>query len=575
MDPTVQLTPQERAEAEERLATIHTLSPPTWVIDEGFINENQKPFEFDKHRFMIQPYSDMSPDQVIIKSAQVGWSVLAIIRSVHAAKFLKLNVIYVLPTRNATHDFVIPKVNPMLDRNPKLKALLRNTDSVNLKAVGDRFIYFRGAFHRGEAISTTADLVVSDEHDISDQSVLTIYQSRLQASEWGWFWRFSNPTLPGFGVDELWQESDQMHWIITCRHCGHRSYMDFERDEVLGNHYVFIVNDVKDHEEAWYACGGCHKDISNDDRQGGEWHPKYPGRPRRGYWLNQLMVPWVSATKIIKQQNDMPIDVWHNFVLGKPYQASEFVINGDAVLRACNPGLANKTDVIIGCDSGKIKHWVMGNREGIFAYGTTNSWLDIERLILTYNATAVIDALPDFTIPERLARKYPGQVFVHYYVHDTKSMNVTAKKEGEEFGVLQSDRTKLFDDMAGRITSGKLRFFQTKEALTAKGGIIYHFENMYRIVEEDSRGIKRARWETKTGKPDHLAHAAAYYVVGLSQAIFTGEAGGVTPRAPTTNKTTYAVDGETQTAPITQVMGRPMEDFIEASLRKNKRRRVS
>lgn len=572
MQPAV-LTEEEQR--EQLRAQMHILNPAVWVLDEGFINENQKPIEFDKHRFMLQPYSDSSPDQVIMKSAQVGWSVLAILKSAHACKFLKLNVIYVLPTRNATHDFVIPKVNPMLDRNPKLKEMIRNTsDSINLKAVGDRFLYFRGAFHRGEAVSTTADLVVSDEHDVSDQGVLTIYQSRLQASDYGWFWRFSNPTLPGFGVDELYQASDQMHWIMVCPNCNWNMYIDFEQDDNLNNHYLKVIDDTQDHEKGYYACGKCHHELSDDVRQSGYWWAKFPGRSRRGYWLNQLMVPWVSATKILQQQNTMPIDVFHNFVLGKPYQASEFVINGDAVLRACNPGVANKTDVIIGCDSGKVKHYVIGNHQGIFAYGTTTDWDEIEQLIKLYKATCVIDALPDFTVPEALARKYPGQVYVHYYLHDTKSMDVTNRKEGEQFGMLQSDRTKLFDDMAARISSGKLRFYQSKEALQAKNGLISHFENMYRIVETDTKGIKRARWETKTGKPDHLAHAAAYYIVGLSMALMSGETGGVSTAAPVTGKTTFAVDGVTETAPITAVMGMPMETFIEKSLARNKRKRI-
>ena len=53
----------------------HIYNPAAWVMENNFINENQKPFEFSNHRFMLQPYADMSPDQVIMKSAQVGWSV--------------------------------------------------------------------------------------------------------------------------------------------------------------------------------------------------------------------------------------------------------------------------------------------------------------------------------------------------------------------------------------------------------------------------------------------------------------------------------------------------------------------
>ena len=282
----------------ELRAKAHIVNPALWVLDNKFINENQQPFEFDKHRFMLQPYYDSSPDQVIMKSAQVGWSVLAILKSVHAANFIKLNVIYVLPTRNASAEFVVPKVNPMLQRNPVLAEMVKGTDNKSLKQVGDRWIYFKGAFHQGEAISTSADMIVADEYDRSDQNVLSTYQSRLQASDYRWYWKFSNPSLPGFGVHELWQDSDQMHWFVTCSHCDHEMWMGFDPDKVLKNHYVDQKNKI-------YACGACSKEIYNKDRKNGRWWALYPNRERRGYWLSQMMVPWVSAELILTATSDV------------------------------------------------------------------------------------------------------------------------------------------------------------------------------------------------------------------------------------------------------------------------------
>jgi hypothetical protein len=156
------------------------------------------------------------------------------------------------------------------------------------------------------------------------------------------------------------------------------------------------------------------------------------------------------------------------------------MLNAETIARACMPGLADKTDVIIGCDSGKTKHYVIGNTKGIFNYGTTESWDDIETLINMFNATAVIDALPDFTIPEQLARKYPGRVFVHYYKHDQKGMDTSTKNEGVQFGMIQSDRTKLFDQLASEIASQKIIFYQSfKELQGIDGkGLVYHVGNM-------------------------------------------------------------------------------------------------
>ena len=547
---------------EQLREQMYKLNPAMWVLDNKFVNENQKPFEFSKHRFMLQPYADSSPDQVIMKSAQVGWSVAAILKTIHAAKYLGLNVIYVLPTRNVVHDFVTPKVNPMIERNPVIAAMVKGSNSTSLKQVGDRFVYFRGSFHEGEAISTTADLIVADEYDRSDQNVLTVYQSRLQASDWGWFWRFSNPSLPGFGVHELFLESDQMHWFITCSHCKHQWFMDMEHDRQTKNHFIDEIEKV-------YRCGKCLKVLADGDRQNGQWIPKYPGRKKRGYWLSQLMIPWVSAEKILDQQSQMSIEVFHNFVLGLPYQASEFMINRESMLNACSPQLANKRNVVIGCDSGKTKHWVMGNDQGIFSYGKTDSWDDIERLINMYKATCVIDALPDFTVPEQLSRKYPGQVFVHYYSPDnSNSMDISKRKEGVDFGVLQSDRTKLFDVLAADIVSRKIKFFQNPKDLE---DLIYHCEQAYRVVEPDTKGIMKARWETKVNRPDHWLHAMAYYRVGLAFQIRDGETGGVTSAHPRGGRVSYPViDGK---MPVGKLIGNP-DTFVERSLRQSRKRRV-
>jgi hypothetical protein len=58
-----------------------------WVLKHHIKNENGSPIEFGDHTFMIEPYMDCTPRQAIIKCSQIGWSVLAIIRSFHLAKF--------------------------------------------------------------------------------------------------------------------------------------------------------------------------------------------------------------------------------------------------------------------------------------------------------------------------------------------------------------------------------------------------------------------------------------------------------------------------------------------------------
>ena len=42
-------------------------------------------------------------------------------------------------------DFVIPKVNPLIYNNPAIREMV-SVDSINLKKVGERFVYYRGCF---------------------------------------------------------------------------------------------------------------------------------------------------------------------------------------------------------------------------------------------------------------------------------------------------------------------------------------------------------------------------------------------------------------------------------------------
>jgi hypothetical protein len=384
------------------------------------------------------------------------------------------------------------------------------SDSISIKQVGDRFIYFRGGFSERQAISISLDLLILDEYDrMPDMSIVNMYDSRLQASEFGWRWRFSNPSAVGFGVDELYSNSTQHHWFITCHTCKHEWFIDWERDPDEKNHFV-------DRQNSIYACGACFNQLSDADRQNGRWVAKFPDRARKGYWISQLMVPYIPAHRIIEQFEESNIEFFHNFVLGKAYTPTDLLVDRKAIIKACVPSTIPKTPVAIGVDNGIIKHYVIGTPDGIFDYGATEDWDVIERLILTYNAVCVIDANPYPTIPKRLVDKYKNKVFVNYYRQDTKDLGIIRWAEHTNKGVVHTDRTKIFDAVAQEITEGTILFRQSPQALEE---YIYHWSNLYRTVETTPAGLPKGIWVTKEGKPDHLAHATIYFRVALTKVM--------------------------------------------------------
>src|SRR5882762_2250341 len=167
----------------EQTQTLIASSSLAWITLNNLVNENQRLLEFKNHRFMLDVYADRSDDMVCIKSAQVGFSIFAILSSFHELKYEKRNILYALPTKNVVQDFVVPKVNPLISSNP-LIAQEMGSDSVSLKKVGDRFIYFKGGFSEREAISVSVDTLVIDELDrMPDQQIVNMFDSRLQAAE--------------------------------------------------------------------------------------------------------------------------------------------------------------------------------------------------------------------------------------------------------------------------------------------------------------------------------------------------------------------------------------------------------
>lgn len=479
------------------------LSPLSWALAHELLNETQHPIEFEKHRFLIEPFADLHPDQVVKKSAQVGFSVTAILKAIWLAKYMKLNIIYALPTNDIIKGFVQPKVDALITSNPALKAML-TTDSVSLKQIGERFIHFKGTGSQREAISTSADLLVVDEYDRSlDMLVVNTFDSRLQASEYAWRWRFSNPSQIGFGVDALYEDSDQMHWMVTCPKCNHEYYMDWEADGRV--HYV-------DREARVFRCGKCKSSISDASRVNGRWVSRFPKRTyRRGYWISQLMAPWVSASRIVDQFDESGIEFFYQFVLGKAYTPSDLIVNRETILRACAPSLIPKTDVVLGVDQDASgQYWVAMTSQGVFAYGKTTSWEELEHIKLSYGATVVCDPAPFPTMPKLLAEKYRDWYLC--YFKESKTLNIVEWKGA----VVYADRTRLLDTVATEITQAKLLFRQRPYELEE---YIRDWANLYRTTVEEPDGRTKSSWLKKENRNSDYSFATAYARVALSRQL--------------------------------------------------------
>lgn len=511
-------------------AALEASNALAWVYFNKLKNENQDLIEFDDHRFMIDIYCDESDDIVCKKSAQVGFSVFAILKSIFKAKG-GWNIIYALPTKNVVQDFVKPKVNPLITVNPAISSIITD-DSVSYKRVGNRNLFFKGGYSDREAISITGDILVIDEYDrMPDMGVVNTFDSRLQASSKPKRWRFSNPSQIGFGVDGLYQDSDQMHWFVTCPHCGYATYMDFAKEEAFANSEGVHFTHYIDQERIIYACGSCDKEIDDQARRMGRWVAKYPEHKRRGYWISQMMAPWVTAERILEQKEESSIEFFNNFILGKAYTPTDMIVDRATILRACAPSNIPKTHVAIGVDQDAGgQYFVAMTPQGIFAHGYVDSWDKIEHLKLMYKAIVVCDPNPYSAIPKQMASKYNDWYNCYFKILD--GLSAVQWKEKEQ--VVYADRTRILDIRANEIVNARSLYREHPHALE---DVIAHWNNIYRTTEEKEDGKIRSIWVKKEGKQSDYPFAEVYARIGLSQ-LLGGSSEFLEPNYPTETKVT-------------------------------------
>lgn len=475
------------------------LYPTLWIQKYKIKNEAGIPIEFTQHRFMYDLYNDVSPLQVWLKPPQIGATVAQIIKSLYCAKKKQWDIIYTLPTQGDVSDMAGGKINRIIAQNPILRDWVQDHDTIEQKAVGKQIIYYRGTFSNKQAMMVSSDLNIHDEVDASDASVIQQYETRLQAKADGRRWYFSHPSLAGFGVDIQWQASDKKEWYITCNECKKEQQLKW--------------SDNIDVERKCYICGYCKGILSDDTRRNGTWKATTQGE-FSGYHISQLMCPWITAEKIIKDFEEKDAQYFWNYVLGLPYVGSENKIDPSIVLRNVTTQVNSQEErVIIGVDTGLPIHYTVLNKEGVFYYNTCKNYDELEGLLNRFPKSVIIsDQGGDLVGIRELQKKYPGRVYLCYYRRDRKGLDMIKWGEDNDYGTVIVDRNRMIQMIVEQLRDiGRIRINGSQEDWTEWAK---HFGNIYRVSKETPFGVEYS-WE-RNG-PDHFVHTLLYALVGLDK----------------------------------------------------------
>ena len=492
---------------------LSTVSIHAFIDTYDIKNEQGIPLEFKNRAFLWDILSDMSQFQCVIKAPQIGMTTMEVIKSFWVAKNLHKDIIYTLPTHVDVQDMAGGKVNRILAQNPILQQWVKEQDSVEQKNVGENKIYYRGTWTSKAAMMVSSGLNIHDEVDASKPDVIEQYETRLQANPGGMRWYFSHPSDAEYGIDKYWQISDQKHWFITCPHCEKKQYLSWPESI--------------DPDRKCYQCKECQGELSDDDRRKGRWVKKYKDRLFSGYWVSQLMCPWITAEKILDDFENKTEQYFWNYVLGLPYSGGDSKLSQQHLLQnltGVQDAALKDERVVIGIDTGAKIDYVLGNsRLGLFFHGDATDYKPLDALMERYpKAIAVIDAGGDFIGAQQFYEKWKGRVFKAYAGADRKTNELV------RWGVKEEQYTVTYD--LNRMWQLCVDEFKNKRIpLQGTEGDWWEYwldwANMRRIKVYDDKGseptnmFKGIKW-VRNGR-NHRASATLFWRVGMMK--FGGE----------------------------------------------------
>jgi hypothetical protein len=445
---------------------------------------------------------------------------------------------FIFPTTGLVERFSKSRFTPMIEDNTFLQSHIRATDTIELKRVGKSNLYFVGGKVLqkigGEQKTSAAlksepvDSLNFDEVDEIDQNIILLALDRIGHSMVKNESYTGTPSIPDYGIDKMWQESDQNLWQIKCRHCNIETCIETEFPDCI----------KQEGGGRWYrACKKCGREIFPID---GRWVPQYPGREIEGTWISRLNLAdkYVNLGDVVKRYMDPPLGDMGKVMngdLGMAYISAEnrltasdmLAILGRDPMMAGHPG-----PTAMGVDVGNDFHVVIVDRPNDRSvrlvkavHLSSRKMTDfnvLHDLIVQYHVkTCVIDFAPAQAKVRsfRNAEKAAGcEVFGNIYQDEMRGVVNWNDKDG----VVRENRTEICDNVHDLvITPGALLLPRNSEVM---GEVIKHFCNLAKVLEEDREsGSKEYRYR-KLG-PDHYRHAAQYALLASKRiGVYTPKA---------------------------------------------------
>jgi len=482
-----------------------------WV--EKYWSVRDKPLDLGKynngnHTYIEKLYEDQHPDITFKKSAQAGITERMITEALWLPDQYKENALYIFPTSGTVADLVQERLDEPINNSKYLskvsgrakKIMKKQADKVGLKRMSRGFIYFRGSNKPTQITSVSADAVFVDELDRMMPESIPYFRKRMMHSQRKWMRWGSTPTIPNFGIDIKYNESDQHCLQLQCPHCNDWQELDFWENI--------------DKENKQVICKKCKKKIVPYKCKL-EWVAKYPQVNKRGYFISQLYSPLLDISELIEEsekESEWEIMQFMNQSLGLTYEPKGGKITEqdmDACKRDYNiPQISDYS--FMGIDVGKKFNVIIIDKEKLLYVGEVRTVDELVGLAKMYkNKCAVIDGNPEGRAAEEFCKRAQGDNRMCWYV-DTSGFSKGQWFRTEELKVT-TGRTMSLDKSNNEIKKQRIHL---PKNIDIYSDFKKQMKNLTRVQNENKKGDIVAQY-LKTG-PDHYRHSLNYANIAKS-----------------------------------------------------------
>ena len=214
-------------------------------------------FNIKDHPYQVEALNGRDRVEVFKCSTQTGKTITQIIKRVHHLIHGEYpqGSMFIFPTTKLVRRFSQSRFTPLIEDNPEIARHIPKTDNIELKRVGKSNLYFvggkvlqkiEGEIQTSAALkSEPVDNLVFDELDEISDSMIDMALHRIDHSEIKDVSYSGTPSMPDYGIDAKWQESDQRVWMIRCGKCNAYTCLELEFPDCI------VVNEDG---SAWRKC---------------------------------------------------------------------------------------------------------------------------------------------------------------------------------------------------------------------------------------------------------------------------------------------------------------------------------